>query len=94
MAFMSHDMFKPCKNWEFLQSNGWRWGLVLQILFFVKGDSPAVLLVAAVVTVLFMGSRNSSKYKIQKFHLNIITSTIHADTFPVLAGELVQMAGA
>ena len=53
---MSHDMFKPCNNREFFQPKGWRWGLVLQILFFVKGDSPTVLLVAAVVTVLFMGS--------------------------------------
>ena len=49
-------MFKPCKNREFLRPNGWWWGLVLQILFFVKGDSPTVLLVATVVTVLFMGS--------------------------------------
>ena len=68
-----------------------RRGFVLQVFLLVERNHPAVLLIAAVVTIL---SKKRNKNFKQGYHLNIVASAVHADALAIVTSELMGKTGA
>ena len=60
-------------------------------IFFVERNHPAVLLIAAVVTIL---SKEGTKTLKHGYHLNIVASAVHADALAIVTSELMGKTGA